>query len=114
MLFIAIVVQVQLFLGTGAGSMNNSLLDRYITNPISDNLGILSGFVYTVCAIMGLLGGLKIYTRAMNGDENVKVLAFRWLGAILAVLIIGMALQNIASSQTPMQGDGHVRNFMSK
>ncbi|HEV7347391.1 DUF4134 family protein [Telluribacter sp.] len=111
---LAIVVQVSLYLGSGTGSMNNSLLDRYLTNPISDNLGVLSGFIYTVCAIMSLLGGLKIYTRAMNGEDNVKVLAFRWLGAILAVLIVGMALQNIASSQTPMQGDEHVRNFMSK
>lgn len=92
--------------------MSGSLLDQYVTNPISDNLTVFSGFVFSVCAIMGLVGGLRIYIRLMNGEENVSGYAFRWLGAILAVLVIGAALQHIAGSQTSMQGDSHVRSFI--
>ncbi|GAB3179639.1 hypothetical protein GCM10027291_46180 [Telluribacter humicola] len=93
--------------------MSGSLLDQYVTHPISDNLAVFSNFVFSVCAIMGLVGGLRIYIRVMNGEEQVSGYAFRWLGAILAVLVIGATLQHIAGSQTPMQGDSHIRSFMN-
>ena len=102
----------QPLLGTGEGSIDGSILDRYITRPLSENLDVFANFSFVICAFMGLLGGIKIYTRIMNGDDQVKVYVFRWLGAILAVLVIGTALQRIASSQTPLQGDANVGSFM--
>jgi TRAP-type C4-dicarboxylate transport system permease small subunit len=109
-----LLVQIQPLVGGGEGAIPDSILDRYVSSPISNNLEVLSHFVFVLCAFMGLLGGLKIYTRMMNGDEQARVYAFRWLGAILAVLMLGTALQNIASSQLPMQGDAHVGSFMNK
>ena len=107
-----ILVQTQRFLGDGSGAMNGSILDRYVTRPISENLDVFSNFAFVLCALMGLLGGMRIYTRIMNGDEQVKWYAFRWLGALLAVLVIGTALQHIASSQKPLQGDANVGSFI--
>jgi cell shape-determining protein MreD len=111
---LVILVQTQHFVGSGEGAIQGSILDRYVTSPISSNLDVFSHFVFVVCAIMGLLGALKIYTRIMNGDPQAGWYAFRWLGAILAVLVLGTALQNIASSQAPMSNDANVGRFMNK
>lgn len=111
-MFTFILIQAQRYLGDGTGTMNGSILDRFITRPISDNLDVFSSFAFAICALMGLLGGMKIYTRIMNGDEQVKWYVFRWLGAILAVLVIGTVLQRIAISQQPLHGDANVGSFM--
>lgn len=109
-----LLCQMQHYLGGGEGAMDGSIVDRYITDPISNNLDVFSNFVFAVCGIMGLLGGLRIYNMAMNGENDVKRFAFRWLGAIIALFTIGYALQGIASSQKPMQTDTNVRGFMDK
>lgn len=109
-----LLCQMQHYLGGGEGSMDGSIVDRYITDPITNNLDVFSNFVFAVCGIMGLLSGLRIYNMAMNGEDDVKRFAFRWLGAIIALFVIGYALQEIASSQKPMQADTNVRGFMDK
>ena len=106
--------QMQHYLGSGEGAMDGSIVDRYITDPISNNLDVFSNFVFAVCGIMGLLGGLRIYNMAMNGEDDVKRHAFRWLGAIISLFVIGYALQGIASSQIPMQDDTNVSGFIDK
>ncbi len=111
---IGLLCQVQHYLGGGEGAIDGSIIDRYITNPISNNLDVFSNFVFVVCGILGLLGGLRIYNMAMSGEDDVKRYAFRWLGAIIALFVIGYALQGVASSQKPMQADTNVRGFLNK
>jgi TRAP-type C4-dicarboxylate transport system permease small subunit len=113
-LFVGLFCQVQHYLGGGEGAIDGSIIDRFITAPISNNLDVFSQFVFAVCGMMGLLGGLRIYNMAMNGEDEVKRHAFRWLGAIIALFVIGYALQSIASTQQPMQADSNVRDFMEK
>ncbi|MPR37397.1 DUF4134 family protein [Salmonirosea aquatica] len=113
-IFFNLLCQAQHYLGRGEGAIEGSIIDRYITDPISNNLDVFSNFVFAVCGIMGLLGGLRIYTGAMNGDDDVKRHAFRWLGAIIALFVIGYTLQSLASAQKPMQGDANVKSFMEK
>lgn len=112
-IFFSLLCQAQHYLGGGEGAIEGSIIDRYITDPISNNLDVFSNFVYAVCGIMGLLGGLRIYNGAMNGDD-VKRYAFRWLGAIIALFVVGYTLQSLASAQEPMQGDANVKSFMEK
>jgi len=97
-LFVGLFCQVQHYLGGGEGAMDGSIIDRFITAPISNNLDVFSQFVFAVCGMMGLLGGLRIYNMAMNGEDEVK----------------RHALQSIASTQQPMQADSNVRDFMEK
>ncbi len=113
-IFVGLLCQAQHYLGGGEGAIDGSIIDRYITDPISNNLDVFSNFVFAVCGIMGLLGGLRIYSMAMNGEDDVKRHAFRWLGAIIALFVIGYALQSIASAQKPMQADSNVKSFMEK
>lgn len=109
-----ILVQMQHYVGTGEGAIDGSIIDRYVTNPISDNLQLFTTFVYVICGFMGLLGGLKIYSKWMNGDDDIKGYGFRWVGAIIAVLIVGTLLQRIASQQKAMSGDSNVQNFINE
>lgn len=112
--FFGLLCQAQHYLGGGEGAIDGSIVDLYFTDPLSNNLDVFSNFVFAVCGIMGLLGGLRIYNMAMNGEDDVKRHAFRWLGAIIALFVVGYALQSLASAQKPMQGDSNVKNFMEK
>lgn len=109
-----IFVQIQHYVGNGEGAINDSILDRYITNPISENLTVFTTFVYVLCAMMALLGAFKIYQKQMLGEEDVKSDMFRWGAAIVAVLVVGTLIQRIASNQKAFQGDSNVQNFISE
>lgn len=112
-MYLQILVQVQHYLGGGEGGFDGSIIDRYVTDPISNNLALFTSFVYVLCGFLGLLGGFKIYAKWMNGDDDIKGYGFRWVAAIIAVLIVGALLQRIASQQTAFQGDGNVQNFIN-
>ena len=112
--FVSLLCQTQHYLGGGEGAIEGSIVDRYVTDPISNNLDVFSNFVFAVCGLMGLLGGLRIYNMAMNGEDGVKRHVFRWLGAIIALFVVGYALQSLAPAQKPMQGDTNVKNFMDR
>ncbi|TDE09804.1 DUF4134 family protein [Dyadobacter psychrotolerans] len=113
-IFGQILVQMQHYVGTGEGAIDGSIIDRYVTNPISDNLQLFTTFVYAICGFMGLLGGLKIYFKSMNGDDDIEGYGFRWVAAIIAVLLVGTLLQRIASQQKPFSGDSNVENFINE
>ena len=114
LLFLSVLLQLQHYVGTGEGAINGSIIDKYVTNPISDNLTLFTTFVYVICGFMGLFGGFKIYSKWMNGDDDIKLYGFRWVAAIIAVLLLGALLQRVASKQNALSGDSNIHNFISE
>lgn len=55
-------------------------------------------FTYLVCGFMGLIGGLRIYTRWQLGEsERITTEIWRWAAAILAVIAITTGLSAYVS-----------------
>ncbi len=55
-------------------------------------------FTYLVCGFMGLIGGLRIYTRWQLGEsDRITTEIWRWAAAILAVIAITTGLSAYVS-----------------
>ena len=86
--------------GNGSGHTTNTQIDHLITEPLVGMIGSVSTFSYTVCGLLALVGGFRIYNHwQMNGSDEILSMTARWLAAIIAVLILGGIIQAIVNSQ---------------
>lgn len=51
--------------------------------------------IYVIAAIVGLIGGFRIYSKWQNGDQDTQKAAVGWMGAILFILAIAAILQAV-------------------
>jgi hypothetical protein len=51
--------------------------------------------IYVIAAIVGLVGGFRIYSKWQNGDQDTQKAAVGWMGAILFILAIAAILQAV-------------------
>lgn len=86
---------------TAAGDRyGDSYLQRQITTPLARNLSIFVRFVYSVCAVMALLGALRIYVRIQTGEAEATRDIWRWGAAILTVLGLTTGLGHLLDNQS--------------
>ncbi|WP_084650877.1 DUF4134 family protein [Runella zeae] len=73
-------------------------IGEQFTEPLHNNLSMFVTFTYLVCGFMGLIGGLRIYTRWQLGEsERITTEIWRWAAAILAVIAITTGLSAYVS-----------------
>lgn len=73
-------------------------IGEQFTEPLHNNLSIFVTFTYFVCGFMGMIGGLRIYTRWQLGEsERITTEIWRWAAAILAVIAITTGLSAYVS-----------------
>lgn len=73
-------------------------IGEQFTEPLHNNLSMFVTFTYMVCGFMGLIGGLRIYTRWQLGEsERITIEIWRWVAAILAILAITTGLSAYVS-----------------
>ena len=68
------------------------------TTPLSNRLGAFVTFVYVVCALLSVVGGLRIFSRWQTGDSDVTGDVWRWGLAIITVLLLITLLSELASN----------------
>ena len=73
-------------------------IGKQFTEPLHNNLSMFVTFTYLVCGFMGMIGGLRIYTRWQLGEgERITTEIWRWAAAILAVIAITTGLSAYVS-----------------
>jgi len=77
----------------------DSYLQKHITTPLARNLSIFVKFVYSVCAVTALVGGLRIYVRVQTGEADATREVWRWGAAILTVLGLTTGLGHLLENQ---------------
>jgi hypothetical protein len=86
---------------TAAGDrFGDSYLQKHITTPLARNMSIFVRFVYSVCAVTALLGGLRIYVRVQMGEAEATRDIWRWGAAILTVLGLTTGLGHLLENQS--------------
>lgn len=74
-------------------------IGEQFTEPLHNNLSMFVTFTYLVCGFMGMIGGLRIYTRWQLGEsERITTEIWRWAAAILAVIAITTGLSAYVSA----------------
>jgi hypothetical protein len=66
----------------GASALSNAATD------ISNYMGSLKTLIYAIGAIVGVVGGLRIYNKWSNGDQDINKEVVGWGGACIFLLLV--------------------------
>lgn len=90
---------VDVNLTTAGDGYGDSYLQKHVTTPLARNLSTFVRFVYSVCALTALVGGLRIYIRVQAGETEMMREVWRWGAAILTVLGLTTGLGHLLENQ---------------
>jgi Domain of unknown function (DUF4134) len=76
-------------------------IDGQFTNPILSRMPTFLGFVWAVCGLLALIGGLRIYARVQAGTGDFAVETWRLGAAVIGLAVIASFLQGWVSYRMP-------------
>ncbi|MGF7218810.1 hypothetical protein GGR92_004989 [Spirosoma lacussanchae] len=76
-------------------------IDGQFTNPILSRMPTFLKFVWAVCGLMALIGGLRIYARVQAGTGDFALETWRLASAVISVGIVAVFLQGWVSYRMP-------------
>ena len=64
------------------------------TSMVTSYFAPLTKLIYAVGAVVGLIGGIKVYQKFSSGDPDTSKTAASWFGACIFLLIVGVVLES--------------------
>lgn len=76
-------------------------IDGQFTNPILSRMPTFLNFVWAICGLTALIGGLRIYARVQAGTGDFALESWRLASAVIGVGIVALFLQGWVSYRMP-------------
>ena len=64
------------------------------TSMVTSYFAPLTKLIYAVGAVVGLIGGIKVYQKFSSGDPDTSKTADSWFGACIFLVIVGVVLES--------------------
>ena len=64
------------------------------TSMVTSYFAPLTKLIYAVGAVVGLIGGIKVYQKFSSGDPATSKTAASWFGAGIFLVIVGVVLES--------------------
>ena len=64
------------------------------TSMVTSYFAPLTKLIYAVGAVVGLIGGIKVYQMFSSGDPDTSKTAASWFGACIFLVIVGVVLES--------------------
>ena len=64
------------------------------TSMVTSDFAPLTKLIYAVGAVVGLIGGIKVYQKFSSGDPDTSKTAASWFGACIFLVIVGVVLES--------------------
>ena len=64
------------------------------TSMVTSYFAPLTKLIYAVGAVVGLIGGIKVYQKFSSGDPDTSKTAASWVGACIFLVIVGVVLES--------------------
>ena len=64
------------------------------TSMVTSYFAPLTKLIYAVGAVVGLIGGIKVYQKFSSGDPDTSKTAASWFGACIVLVIVGVVLES--------------------
>ena len=64
------------------------------TSMVTSYFAPLTKLNYAVGAVVGLIGGIKVYQKFSSGDPDTSKTAASWFGACIFLVIVGVVLES--------------------
>lgn len=74
--------------GNGVGGITEA------TNMVSSYFDPATKLVYAIGAVVGLIGGVKVYSKFSSGDPDTSKTAASWFGACIFLIVAATILRS--------------------
>ena len=74
--------------GNGVGGITEA------TNMVSSYFDPATKLVYAIGAVVGLIGGVKVYSKFSSGDPDTSKTAASWFGACIFLIVAATVLRS--------------------
>ena len=64
------------------------------TNRVSAGFEPLTRLIYAIGAVVGLIGGVRVYSKFSSGDPDVSKTAAAWFGACIFLVVAATVLRS--------------------
>ena len=74
--------------GNGLAGINDA------TNMVTSYVDPGTKLIYAIGAVVGLIGGIKVYNKFSSGDPDVSKVAASWFGACIFLIVAATILRS--------------------
>ena len=74
--------------GTGVGGINEA------TRMVTSYFDPATKLIYAIGAVVGLIGGVKVYNKFSSGDPDTSKTAASWFGACIFLIVAATILRS--------------------
>ena len=74
--------------GNGVSGINQA------TNMVTSYFDPATKLIYTIGAVVGLIGGVKVYSKFSSGDPDTSKTAASWFGACIFLIVAATILRS--------------------
>ncbi|AFL98172.1 DUF4134 domain-containing protein [Ornithobacterium rhinotracheale] len=74
--------------GNGVGGINEA------TKMVTSYFDPATKLIYAIGAVVGLIGGVKVYNKFSNGDPDTSKTAASWFGACIFLIVAATILRS--------------------
>ncbi len=80
---------------TSASAQNNGLAGiNDATNMVTSYFDPGTKLIYAIGAVVGLIGGIKVYNKFSSGDPDTSKTAASWFGACIFLIVSATVLRS--------------------
>lgn len=90
-----ILFYVMLFTVTGAFAQGNGMQGiTDATSMVTSYFDPATKLIYAIGAVIGLIGGVKVYSKFTSGDPDTSKTAASWFGACIFLIVAATILRS--------------------
>ncbi len=67
---------------------------RDATNMVTSYFDPATKLIYAIAAVLGLIGGVKVYSKFSSGDPDTSKVASSWFGACIFLVVAATILRS--------------------
>ena len=64
------------------------------TTMVSSYFGPITNLIYAIGAVLGLVGGVKVYSKFQSGDPDTSKTAASWFGGCIFLIVTATILKS--------------------
>ena len=83
-----------LLLGVFQGMAQSSAGIDQATAEVSSYVDPVSNLIIAIGAVVGLIGGVRVYIKWQSGDQDTQKAIMGWFGACLFLILVGVVIKS--------------------
>jgi phage-related minor tail protein len=81
------------FLGVYSSFAQSSAGIDQATSEVSSYIDPVANLIIAIGAVVGLIGGVRVYIKWQSGDQDTQKAIMGWFGACLFLILVGVVIR---------------------